>query len=393
VQASCEPPPGVARILREAVGPLNRIHIQRANRPRAPVYLALSDCVRATRELGCARRRMQPLHTSALGTTLIALSLLCSANAQKPHQIAEKAFPSVVLLVMQDAQGQTLALGSGFFVREDVVASNAHVIEGASKGFAKLVGQKTQYEISGVVRIDYEHDLVLLALKNAQAPPLPLGDSSHVEIGDEVYVVGNPLGLEGTFSSGIVSALRDIGSNRILQITAPISPGSSGGPVLDAEGKVIGVATATFTAGQNLNLAVPISYLPMQTLESPKVRSLADCTKPKTAKSMISGLGRNSTEGVVVRALECDWRQRIGGYLVDFSLKNQLSEPVKNVRYIVTFYDKGGEPVDYLPGMVSDTIPPGLAKRTSFWAPDNLPEASRRNDRLKIRVLDFQISD
>ena len=90
---------------------------------------------------------------------------------------------------------------------------------------------------------------------------LPLGDSDAVEIGEPVYAAGNPSGLEGTFSDGIISSIRGDGAYKIPQITAPISPGSSGGPVLNEKGEVIGVSVLTIRNGQNFNFAIPINYL------------------------------------------------------------------------------------------------------------------------------------
>jgi S1-C subfamily serine protease len=165
------------------------------------------------------------------------------------------------LLATEDANGQALSLGSGFVVGEGIIATNLHVIEGANSGYAKLVGQKDKLDISGIIGIDRTHDLVLLSVKEARAPALPFGESGAVAVGDGVFVVGNPYGLEGTFSEGIVSGLRSLGRDSLLQITAPISPGSSGGPVLNSRGEVIGVAVATFKDGQNLNFAIPVSYL------------------------------------------------------------------------------------------------------------------------------------
>jgi S1-C subfamily serine protease len=127
---------------------------------------------------------------------------------------------------------------------------------------------------------------------------LSLGDSTKVAVGDEIYVIGNPQGLEGTFSQGIVSSIRKIGTDTLLQITAPISPGSSGGPVLDSKGEVIGVAVATFKGGQNLNFAIPVSYL--STLLSnikPAIPLLGEVRSTQN-KSILDGLGGRSTEGV-----------------------------------------------------------------------------------------------
>ncbi len=184
-----------------------------------------------------------------------------TANAQTAQDIARKAFSSTVLLVMEDANGQPLSLGSGFFVGAGQIASNLHVVEGAVRGSAKLVGQKTKHDLEGIVAVDPERDLVVLKIAVAGGPVLALGNSDAVQVGESVYAVGNPQGLEGTFSQGVVSSIREVGIDQILQITAPISPGSSGGPVLNSKGAVIGVSVATFRGGQNLNFAIPSNYL------------------------------------------------------------------------------------------------------------------------------------
>ena len=181
--------------------------------------------------------------------------------AQTAQEIAKKAFDSTVLLVMEDANGQPLSLGSGFFVRDGEVASNLHVVKGAARGYAKIIGQKTKFDIEGITAVDSERDLVVLKISGAHARALALGNSESVQVGETVYAVGNPQGLEGTFSQGIVSSIREVGTDKLLQITAPISPGSSGGPVLNGKGEVIGVSVATFRGGQNLNFAIPSIYL------------------------------------------------------------------------------------------------------------------------------------
>jgi S1-C subfamily serine protease len=90
---------------------------------------------------------------------------------------------------------------------------------------------------------------------------LELGDSGNLKIGQPVFVVGNPQGLEGTFSNGLVSSIRRFGDDYLVQMTAPISLGSSGGPVLNDEGKVVGVSVGMLQHGQNLNFAIPSEYL------------------------------------------------------------------------------------------------------------------------------------
>lgn len=171
------------------------------------------------------------------------------------RQIAQKTFPSVVVLIAEDRSGSYL--GSGFFVDSDVVATNYHVIKGAAKITARRVDQKHVYHCS-VVTFDDDKDLALLRVEGAIGHPLPLAKNNRDAVGDVVYVAGNPEGFEGTFSQGIISALR---GSEYFQITAPISHGSSGGPVLNNHGEVIGVAVGTIAEGQNLNFAIPISRL------------------------------------------------------------------------------------------------------------------------------------
>ncbi len=192
---------------------------------------------------------------------IFLMGLPNTGNAQSAQEIAKKAFRSTVLLVMEDVNGQPLSLGSGFFVRDGEIASNLHVVEGAARGYAKLVGEKAKYDIEGTTAVDPERDLVVLKISAGRSQALPLGNSDTVQVGESVYAVGNPQGLEGTFSQGIVSSIREVSIDKLLQITAPISPGSSGGPVLNGKGEVIGVSVATFSGGQNLNFAIPSNYL------------------------------------------------------------------------------------------------------------------------------------
>ena len=98
----------------------------------------------------------------------------------------------------------------------------------------------TKYDIQGYTAIDEKRDLIILKVNRTTAPKLTFADSDLVMVGDPVYAVGNPIGLEGTFSQGIISSIRPVGKDKVLQLTAPISPGSSGGPVLNNKGQVIG---------------------------------------------------------------------------------------------------------------------------------------------------------
>ena len=210
---------------------------------------------------------------------------ISTVSAQTAPQIAEKALAATVYLEMQDSNGVPLGFGSGFFVRDNLIATNYHVIEGAARGTAKLVGQFSTYTIEGVTATDQTNDLALLKVTMSGIKPLPLGNSSDVKIGETVYVAGNPKGLEGTFSNGIISSRRDKYTKERLQMTAPISPGSSGGPVLNSKGEVIGVSFMTLVGGQNLNFAIPSRYLTELLTKSTPATPLAEGNRSISAET------------------------------------------------------------------------------------------------------------
>ena len=297
---------------------------------------------------GCLPKRKTPMRRMAYLVPLtlsLLVSISTSAQAQSTRQIAQKTFPSVVLLVMEDRNGQPVGLGSGFFVGEDIVATNLHVVEGAAGGYARIVGRKRKYNISGLVASDSRRDLVLLKVDGAKARPLPLGDSSEIAVGDTVYAVGNPRGLEGTFSEGIISGIRQIGGDTLLQITAPISPGSSGGPVLNASGEVIGIAVASFKGGQNLNFAIPSSYVEALLSRTPKLLPLS--SQRRTTEQGTSILDAVVASGLEeVKAENLAWSRSVGGWTLNFTIRNNLREAITDIYYLVIFYDARGNPVD-----------------------------------------------
>ena len=207
---------------------------------------------------------MRKPRNAFLWLTVLWLSLCritTVTSAPTAEQIAEKALAATVYLEMTNRNGKTLGIGSGFFVGQNQIATNFHVIEGSVEGTAKQVGKYTKYPIEGIFATDQKNDLAILKVTAFRGEPLPLGDSDRVKIGETVYVAGNPRGLEGTFSDGIISSIRGSYPRKLLQMTAPISPGSSGGPVLNAKGEVIGVSFMIIEGGQNLNFAIPSNYL------------------------------------------------------------------------------------------------------------------------------------
>jgi TonB family protein len=191
---------------------------------------------------------------------VLSLFITFSIDAKEPQEIAKYSFESVVLIKTFDKNDLIHSMGSGFFVEQNTIATNMHVIKGAYRGIIKLLNNDKEIPIKVIKAKDEKHDLALLTV-NGNYPKLSLGNSDKVNIGQRVYVVGNPMGLEGTFSEGIVSSIRQVEEIKLIQITAPISSGSSGGPVLDKNGEVIGISFAQFIIGQNLNFAIPVNYL------------------------------------------------------------------------------------------------------------------------------------
>jgi hypothetical protein len=157
--------------------------------------------------------------------------------------------------------GKPVRFGSGFVVSsEGLVATNQHVVEGAS---AIQVKCGRQQSAPGTIERTFgKADLVVIRAKQLSVKPLALSTLNPAKlIGQPVYVIGSPAGLEGTISNGLLSGVRNIIGSTLIQISAPISHGSSGGPVLLSDGKVIGIAAAGLAEGQNLNFALPASLL------------------------------------------------------------------------------------------------------------------------------------
>jgi tetratricopeptide (TPR) repeat protein len=212
-------------------------------------------------------------------------------------ELVKRIKPSAVAIETFDARGKTISRGSGFFVGANRIITNRHVIEKSSRVEIHLMDGK-KFSAKGVLAIDGEGDLAVLQVDvpPALAVPLPIIRSVPQE-GESIVVVGNPFGLEGSVSNGIVSAVREIsGYGKIIQITAPISPGSSGSPVVNMRGQVIGVATLQAAEGQSLNFAVPserISQLKLGELQTfASLTAEAQKNKRSAAQSLYSqGLG------------------------------------------------------------------------------------------------------
>ena len=183
-----------------------------------------------------------------------ALSSINLLFSQDASLIYKNTVNSTVTILTDDGQG------SGFFVAPNIIATNYHVVEGATNASCILNNSDIEYKIDGYVGVDESVDLILLKVSTLNKPAIKFSVTT-ASIGQKVYVIGSPRGLPATISDGIISGMRDFDGIKLLQMTAPISPGSSGGPVLNSNGELIGISVLQRTDGQNLNFAIPKSYL------------------------------------------------------------------------------------------------------------------------------------
>ncbi len=190
-------------------------------------------------------------------TSLLAAVILLGAysvSAADIRVLVQRAKPAVVQIGAFDKENRLLYTGTGFFISADgFLLTNRHMIADADLIEARDY-KGTVYRLKKVAAVSQETDVALLQFDVTGVPFLTLGSTANTVEGERVLVIGNPEELTFTVSDGIVSAFRD--NRSIIQISAPISHGSSGSPVLDESGQVIGIATWIWKEGQNLNLAI-----------------------------------------------------------------------------------------------------------------------------------------
>jgi hypothetical protein len=225
--------------------------------------------------------------------------------------LAKKARPAVMLLVVSDAAGKEIATGTGFLVSSDgKLITNHHVIEDAASAVAKAENGGL-FPVEGVLADDPKNDLVLLKLKGKDLPFLPLGNSDKIEVGTRIVVIGSPLGFEGTLSEGIVSAVRELmGDIKLLQVTAAISPGSSGSPVMNASGEVVGVATFLFKGGQSVNFAVSAKAAMDLLTRTRTVTTIRHLSQPETSMDSLIWSSAHA-KAIIAGFATDDWPQTL----------------------------------------------------------------------------------
>lgn len=182
-------------------------------------------------------------------------------------QVYEHTVPSVVEITVLKRSGDR-ALGSGVIVRSNgIIVTNYHVIADAVSARVQLHNGDI-YDSVELAETDERKDLALLKIKATDMPTVMLASFDTVRVGSTLYALGSPRGLAGSLSQGVVSSIRpisDLDSSlsgfRVIQFTAPVSPGSSGGPLVDEFGELVGVVSSSLTGSQNINLGIPVKYI------------------------------------------------------------------------------------------------------------------------------------
>jgi len=202
-------------------------------------------------------------------TLLFFLLLPVYANSQtiSPEKIYKKVSDAVIKIYATDNKKEAKGQASGIIIRNRAwIITNYHILNVGA--FITTQHNDKTYEIDSVVSMDPEKDILIFQMKDAEKikkdktiPQIQIGNSAKLNVGQKIYAIGSPMGFENTMTEGIVSGLRtaDDSAKNLIQISAPISPGSSGGAILNDKGELVGISCGVITTAQNLNFAIPIN--------------------------------------------------------------------------------------------------------------------------------------
>jgi tetratricopeptide (TPR) repeat protein len=202
--------------------------------------------------------RTAPSHRVLLPLLLALVVPARLAFAAPAEVVFERAGQSVVVIERLDAEGHRKGYGSGVVTAPGQLVTSCHVLSGAAAVRARTGEGRLD---ASLTYPDPERDLCLLSVPDLAAPPVQSADVGALKVGQRVYAIGTPKGLERTISEGLISSLRPRARSFVIQTSAPMSPGSSGGGLFDDEGRLVGIATYQYARGQNLNFAVPASWI------------------------------------------------------------------------------------------------------------------------------------
>jgi hypothetical protein len=255
--------------------------------------------------------------TNAVVPFVFAAAVM-AANAQSALDsagIVSKVSPAVVLI--KGASSDGTILGSGMIVsRDGKIATNLHVIRDLKTAGVQLASGEI-FDTVTILAFDERKDIAIIKISGFDLPIVELGNSSEVTGGEPVVAIGSPRGLQGTVTTGVVSAIRDEPSGagfKVIQTDAAVNPGNSGGPLLNARGQAVGIVTAKLRGSEGLNFAVPINYVrgTLENLQKPvsldELRTSLGVTRTDVFKSSAGypSLWKSLVSGAV-------WRLRFEG--------------------------------------------------------------------------------
>jgi hypothetical protein len=198
------------------------------------------------------------------GTTLLALMLGVTATAVaaplSTRQIAADVSKATVS-IRSALVGGSVSAGSGFITDPSgIVVTNYHVVQGAERIEVRVASGET-YDVTAIRAVDRRRDIAILQIPGFKLPTVTLGDSESLGPCESIVVIGNALGvLENSVTTGVVSGIRDVEGTKLIQMSAAVSPGNSGGPVVNERGEVVAITVSKLTAGESLNFAIPINF-------------------------------------------------------------------------------------------------------------------------------------
>jgi len=246
--------------------------------------------------------------------------------------VVRRVQPAVVTLRSLDEAGRMVGLGSGFVVDGGRIVTNAHVVEGAAR--VEVYGKDDERlgSTDHVEALSEQADLAVLPPVAGTTTGLRLA-AADPEVGEAILAIGSPQGLTHTVSDGLVSAMRTLEGRRWIQISAPLSEGSSGGPVLNKKGEVVGVSVAILTEGQNLNFAIPAADV-RALLAAPRARTALGAPRRQKQEYLAARSGAARVPDVRVGetregALQpSDTRMGNGAYVDTYRLTGRAGETV-----------------------------------------------------------------
>lgn len=242
-----------------------------------------------------------------------------------------QASGSIVRVNVLAANGMQIKIGSGVVIGPGRIITNCHVTNGGSS--LRIKSGNAQFDAS-VSIADEQHDLCQLSVSGLNAPGVAIGSSSHLRVGQKVYAIGSPMGLDLTISDGMISSLRETPEGAVIQTTTPVSPGSSGGGLFDENGTLVGIVTFQSTQGQNLNFAIPAEWINTMSPSS------AQNGRPSDAITRNEGAAPDS-QGILLGAWHCF--DPVGGMGMELNFSdNNLFSGAINHRPFSGYYALSG---------------------------------------------------